>query len=964
MDDSEQTNDSGGQSLPASPMPEPTTDRPQVKRAVGPKLRKLLYVVFGLLALLGANSGYLASITFLGWVNDQRYENYFYFVMFLGHLVLGMLLIVPFILFGAIHLRNTKGRRNRRAVKVGYALFVASITVLVTGVLLVQVPGNFELKHQTIRSAVYWLHIACPVSAAWLYWLHRLAGPKIKWKAGLTYGGVVTGTILIMTALHSHDPRGWNVAGPKDGEKYFKPSLLRTNTGNFIPAEALMNDDYCKRCHADVHSDWAKSAHRFSSFNNPAYLASIRGTRKVLEERVGNVQASRWCAGCHDVVPFVSGAFDNLDFDDVNDPTAHAGLTCTVCHAITNVNSIQGNGDFTIEEPMHYPFAFSDNRALQWVNEQLIKAKPAMHKQTFLKDFHKQADFCSTCHKVSLPKELNDYKDFLRGQNHFDSFLLSGVSGHGASSFYYPNVAEKNCNGCHMPLRKSNDFGAKIFDQSGDLKIHDHLFPGANTAVGWWNKDPEIVQRQQKFLNGVMRVDIFGLRAQPKVDAALTAPLRPQVPTLEPGQNYLLETVIRTVKLGHHFTQGTADSNEVWLEVIVKSGDRIISRSGEIDEQGDVDKWAHRVNLFMLDRNGDRINRRNAEDIFTPLYNHQMPPGTGQTVHYRLNVPKDIAAPLTVELRLKYRKFDSEYLRIIGSAARPGDKPIRGHKRGQPYENNLPITVLASDSVTFPVAGVTAQVQNPKSPIIPWQRWNDYGIGLLLKGKQQLKQSQLAFAEVTKLGRYDGNLNRARAFNAEGEVLIAAQELAKATQFTNPKAPAWTVAWLSGMLNQKQNRHKEAEQNFRDVLESKTQEMVDRGFDFSQNYRVRVMLAQTLFDQAQAVRISSKPPTDAAALAKYNARKSGKQAYLKAAISETKRALEGDPENFKAHYLLSQVYTELGNTELAKQHQIAHARYRADNNAGDEAVVKGKQNYPAASAASKEIVIYELTPQE
>ena len=53
-----------------------------------------------------------------------------------------------------------------------------------------------------------------------------------------------------------------------------------------------MMDDYCKRCHADVYESWFHSAHRFSSFNNPAYLASVRETRKVAFERDGNVKAA------------------------------------------------------------------------------------------------------------------------------------------------------------------------------------------------------------------------------------------------------------------------------------------------------------------------------------------------------------------------------------------------------------------------------------------------------------------------------------------------------------------------------------------------------------------------------------------------------------------------------------------------------------------------------------------------
>ena len=172
-------------------------------------------------------------------------------------------------------------------------------------------------------------------------------------------------------------------------DEIFEPSLARTASGNFIPARTLMMDDYCLKCHQDAYKGWFHSAHHFSSFNNKPYLFSVRETRQVALKRDGNVKAARWCAGCHDVVPFFSGAFDDPKFDDVNHPTSQAGITCTACHAITHVNSTRGNADYTIEEPIHYPFAFSTNRFLQYINQQLVKAKPEFHKKTFLKPLHK-----------------------------------------------------------------------------------------------------------------------------------------------------------------------------------------------------------------------------------------------------------------------------------------------------------------------------------------------------------------------------------------------------------------------------------------------------------------------------------------------------------------------------------------------------------------------------------------------
>ena len=150
---------------------------------------------------------------------------------------------------------------------------------------------------------------------------------------------------------------------------------------------------------------------------------------------------------------------------------------------------------------------------LQWINNTLVKAKPEMHKKTFLKPVIKDSEFCSTCHKVSIPYALNHYKDFLRGQNHYDTFLLSGVSGHGARSFYYPPVAKGKCVDCHMNLVALADFGARDFDGKGGREIHDHLFLGANTGLATFLGRPDVAEAHARFLKDAkVRVDLFALR--------------------------------------------------------------------------------------------------------------------------------------------------------------------------------------------------------------------------------------------------------------------------------------------------------------------------------------------------------------------------------------------------------------------------------------------------------------------
>ncbi|MSU20417.1 MAG: tetratricopeptide repeat protein [Pedosphaera sp.] len=927
----------------STPSKNPPSKRRYV-RAVGPRLRVLLLCIFGLVAILGANSAYLLSITVLESVTRLTYQNYFYQYMFLAHLVLGLLLIVPFVIFGVFHIKNSYNRPNRRAVRVGYALFIVSLILLFSGIALTRL-DFFQIKNPNVRSLSYWAHVITPLFTVWLYILHRLAGPKIQWRVGFGWSAAIGGVVVAMVAFHAQDPRKWNVQGPKEGEKYFAPSLAKTATGNFIPARVLMMDDYCMKCHQDNYQGWFHSAHHFSSFNNKPYVFSVRETRKVSMERDGNVKASRWCAGCHDVVPFFSGAFDDPNFDLDRHPTSQAGITCTACHSITHVASTRGNADYTIEEPIHYPFAFSTNRFLQFLNQQLVKAKPDFHKKTFLKPLHQTAEFCSTCHKVSIPQDLNHYKEFLRGQNHYDTFLLSGVSGHNAKSFYYPPKAQPNCNGCHMPLKPSDDFGAKFFNSTNNtLAIHSHLFPAANTGVPHIRGESAVVKAHQEFLKDSVRIDIFGIKEGGTIDSPLTAPLRPQMPALKRGKDYLLEVVLRTLKLGHPLTEGTADSNELWVDLKATSVQRTVGRSGGLGRFNEVDPWSHFVNVYMLDREGRRIDRRNPQDIFTPLYRHQIPPGAAQVVHYGFTVPEDLSGPLTIEVKFQYRKFDTVYMNyVLGT----------NYAHGQPFTvtNDLPITTMAQDQITFAVEGPALSTLNPQPSMVPeWQRWNDYGIGLLLEGdkgseKGELIQAAQAFSEVEKLARADGPLNLARVYFKEGRLDDAVLALQRAATF-KPPAPRWTVAWFNGLVNKQNGFLDKAITEFRSILEDRFPELVERGFDFSKDYEVINELGQTLFERAKMERSE--------------ANKASQREFLDQAKAQFEKTLALDSENLTAHYNLGLIYTQLGDEAKAAEHRRLHERYRPDDNARDRAISIHRRNNPAADHAAQSIVIYSL----
>ena len=126
-------------------------------------------------------------------------------------------------------------------------------------------------------------------------WLGKLLGGTVGFALGGPLGAVAgVAFAVLMLVVQSRDPRAWGRVGPESGEQYFFPSLARTATGDFIPARSLMMDRYCQECHQDVHDSWAVSAHRFASFNNPAYLFSVRGTPSTRATELTAKLSSSW----------------------------------------------------------------------------------------------------------------------------------------------------------------------------------------------------------------------------------------------------------------------------------------------------------------------------------------------------------------------------------------------------------------------------------------------------------------------------------------------------------------------------------------------------------------------------------------------------------------------------------------------------------------------------------------------
>ncbi len=727
-----------------------------------------------------------------------------------------------------------------------------------------------------------------------------------------------------------------DMSGEGDGPNgNFFPSSAQVYGNQKIPSKFFMESDSCQRCHQDIYNQWNSSVHHFSSFNNQWYRKSI----EYMQDTIGT-KPSKWCGGCHDPAVLYAGKMDTPIKSFVHSPEAQAGMGCMMCHSIAKVKSTMGQADFFLEYPKLHELAASKNPVVRSLHDFLTYLNPEPHRRVFLKPFMRTqtAEFCSACHKVHLDQPVNHYR-WIRGFNEYDNWQASGVSGQGARSFYYP-ASPKQCADCHMPLVKSADQG------NVDGFIHSHRFPGANTAVPFANGDAVQLKTVEDFLKGgALTVDIFALspdqkqgktigmnqadtnttfavgeEAESNIASAstgevvpVTAPLDRVHPVVRRGDTVRVDVVVRTKTVGHFFPGGTVDAYDTWLELkATDDKDQTVFWSGMVEDNGHgpVEPGAHFYRSLQIDAHGNPINKRNAWATRSVVYVHLIPPGAADTVHYRLSIPENAGNKITLHARLCYRKFGWWGTQFAFAGVSETSKPedvtesyddrrvtftgsLKGVSAKEEKIPDLPIEIVAENQVTLDVAGHNTSEPAPKLDLQAkdWQRWNDYGIGLLLQG--DLKGAQAAFQKVTEIApdNPEGWVNIGRAAVQEGDMDVARTVLQKALS-VNPNL-AKTHYFYARVLRS-EGDYDGAAQHLHIVLAQYPRDRV------ALNDLGRILFLQRKY--ADAVKVLNS-------------------------------VLEIDPEDLQAHYDLMLSYRGLGDEKQAREHQERYLRFKADESA-------------------------------
>jgi tetratricopeptide (TPR) repeat protein len=318
-----------------------------------------------------------------------------------------------------------------------------------------------------------------------------------------------------------------------------------------------------------------------------------------------------------------------------------------------------------------------------------------------------------------------------------------------------------------------------------------------------------------------------------------------------------------------------------------------------------------------VDAHGNPINKRNAWATRAVVYVRLIPPGAADTVHFRMKIPEKTGGKITLTARLCYRKFAwwNTQFAFAGEhdkgrdnrASKPGEAmaavtpdyddtkmaftaSLRGVSAKEEKIPDLPIVVVAENQVTLDVVAANAPAPQPMTQLAKedWQRWNDYGIGLLLQG--DLKAAQAAFEKVTEVDprNPDGWVNIGRAALQEGDISRAGTVLEKALALSPSLARAHF--FYAQVLRQEGN-YDGAAQHLEKVLAQYPRDRV------ALNNLGRVLFLQRKY--ADAVKV-------------------------------LQQVLAVDPEDLQAHYNLMLCYNGLGDEKMSKEHQARYLRFKAD----------------------------------
>jgi len=524
------------------------------------------------------------------------------------------------------------------------------------------------------------------------------------------------------------------------------PSNAQTVDRRGLPADAFTALDQCSVCHSAVFDQWSRSAHRFSSMDNPLYAPSFEAAR-----RARSVPGTRFCGGCHDPALLFAGDIDGRPIPRTHE-RASLGVGCVLCHSVERLHDRTGNGGYHLTQS---PII----QTIPERNSDGTFANVPAHRARVMNATVRSPELCGTCHKVALTEHVT-LGPWLRGQDELTPWSQSAFNGNDPSR-YDPDVERRTCIDCHMPREATTrpDVSAR------NGTIRSHRFLGGHTTLAALNNDADSLARQRAMLEGAVRIDVFTApdAAGTTPGGALAPSARGAAPieerSLVAGQPLRLDVVLVNERVGHNFPAGTADVADVWVELTVRDArGRAVLASGAMSAQGEVSDEAHRLRVLPLDERGVPALMRDPHRYRAQAYDTTLPVRAARVVRYEGVLAATATAPFTVHARLLHRRTADPYWSF---ACR---ERVRA---GGPACPTRPVTEVARYEYAPPQ-------ETPR-----WRRFYDHGRAL---GEWQVQE---------RVGEALGSLESARSL--QGNHAGPWVELARVALRQSRTEDAWTL---------------------------------------------------------------------------------------------------------------------------------------------------------------------------
>lgn len=619
------------------------------------------------------------------------------------HTALGLVAVIPYTIYQIRHWLSYHKNKLTQHKLIGYLAMVTAVVAAITGILL-----TYEAIFLT-RINYLWdqIHIVATfafmlsvVPHIGLLIIRDYKATKEKKtnsiiKTEKVFGFRVLSVIAILLAFvllftYAYSPVEFNNNFPADYQftygknKPFEPSLATTSNGNAIDAQLIGNSKSCMSsgCHTNIGHEWEANAHRYSAMD-PAF----RVVQHAMAVEKGPA-STRYCGGCHDPISLLSGS-KNLDDTKLTNPMGlDEGISCVSCHSMTKVD-VKGNAQYEITKRVPYMYEMQKGKAAKFLSDFIIRAYPRYHVASFNQTILKTPEFCGSCHKQFIDKQVNGVGT-VQLQNQYDSWRKS--------HWNHPGNATKTieCRECHMPLDSAFDPAngdPSDYNRTTNDNMHrSHRFLGGNQFMPTLLKLPDgkkQVELVEKWLKGEIQIP----EIKDKWHNGPVLPIQLEAPeTISSGQEVGLDVTVTNNKSGHHFPTGPLDLIQAWVKITVKdSYGNLVYSSGVPDEHHFIPPGSIIYRAQPVDQVGSDVDNHHLWNLVGIKFSRALYPGFSDQLKYNFIYKPGIQGhtltndTLYVNAELCYRKFNQFVLNTFFSDNGKTDV-------------TAPVTVLSSDS--------------------------------------------------------------------------------------------------------------------------------------------------------------------------------------------------------------------------------------------------------------------------